>query len=200
MESQRPAAPLLTFRPLSAETWPDFEALFEKHRGVRGGCWCVYYLCKSTDYQRMGREGRREFHRELALSGRAQGLIGYEDGVPVSWCQFGPPDVICQFDRGRTYPKLGIAPEDRPQWRVSCLFTDKHRRSRGIAIATLHAALEEIARRGGGVVEAFPMDAPGMKHNAFCGSADMFRREGFDWVARLSDYTVLMRRRIAPLA
>lgn len=190
----------LIFRPLNAETWPDFEALFEKHRGVRGGCWCVYYLCKSTDYNRMGAEGRREFHKELALSGRAQGLIAYEGETPVGWCQFGTPEVLCQYDRGRTYPKLAIAPEDKPGWRISCLFTDKHRRSRGIAISTLHAALEEIARRGGGVVETFPLDSPKIKHNVFSGSADMYRREGFTEVTRLTENTLLMRKRVEPMA
>ena len=189
----------LTVKPLSPQTWPDFEALFEKHRGVRGGCWCVYYLCKSTDYNRMGREGRHAFHRELAMQGRAQGLLSYEGDTPVGWCQFGPPDVLSQYDRGRTYPHLDIAPEDRPQWRISCLFTDKHRRSRGIALFTLHAALEEIARRGGGVVEAFPLDAEGMPHNVFSGSADMYHREGFAFVARLTKNTVLMRKHVLPL-
>lgn len=191
---------VLTVKPLSPETWPDFEALFAKHRGVRGGCWCVYYLCKSTEYQRMGAEGRREFHKALALSGRAQGLIAYEGETPVGWCQFGPPEVLCQYDRGRTYPKLAISPEDRPQWRISCLFTDKHRRSRGIAIHTLHEALAEIARRGGGVVEAFPMDSPKIKHNVFSGSLDMYLREGFEVVTRLSEITVLVRKRVLPLS
>ena len=190
----------LTFQPLCPENWHDFEALFEKHRGVRGGCWCVYYLCKSTDYNRMGPEGRRAFHKELALSGRAQGMIAYEGETPVGWCQFGPPDVICQYSRGRAYSKLDIAPEDRPDWRISCLFTDKHRRSRGIAIQTLHAALEEIARRGGGVVEAFPFDAPGIRHNVFTGSADMYRREGFAEVTRLTESKLLMRKRVEPIA
>lgn len=190
----------LTFRPLGPETWPDFEALFEKHRGVQGGCWCVYYLCKSTDFNRMGPEGRHAFQKELALSGRAQGMIAYEGETPVGWCQFGPPDVICQFSRGRAYSKLDIAPEDKPNWRISCLFTDKHRRSRGIAVFTLHAALEEIARRGGGVVEAFPLDAPNIRHNVFTGSADMYRREGFAEVTRLTESKLLMRKRVEPLA
>lgn len=188
----------LTVKPLSAETWPDFEALFAKHRGVRGGCWCVYYMCKSTDYNRMGAEGRRDFHKTLALSGKAQGLLAYEGDTPVGWCQFGPPDVLSQYDRGRRYPKLEIAPADQPQWRISCLFTDKHRRSRGVAIFTLHAALEEIARRGGGVVEAFPLDSPKIRHNVFSGSADMYRREGFIEVTRLTENTLLMRKRVEP--
>lgn len=188
----------LTVKPLSPQTWPDFEALFAKHHGVHGGCWCVYYLCGSAEFARMGPEGRRAFHRELALQGRAQGILSYEGDTPVGWCQFGPPEVLCQYDRGRTYPKLPIAPQDKPQWRISCLFTDKHRRSRGIAIFTLHAALDEIALRGGGVVEAFAMDAAGEKHNVFNGSADMYRREGFEFVARLTKNTVLMRKRVEP--
>jgi len=186
----------LTAKPLGPETWPDFEALFEKHRGVQGGCWCVYYLCKSTEFNRLGPEGRRRLHKELALGGRARGVIAYEGETPVGWCQFGKPDVLCQYDRGRSYPKLTIAPEDKPSWRISCLFTDKHRRSRGIAIFTLHAALEEIARLGGGVVEAFPLDAPNIKHNVYTGSADMYRREGFTEAARLSESKLLMRKRV----
>ena len=189
----------LTFQPLSPETWPDFEALFEKHRGVQGGCWCVYYLCKSTDFNRMGPEGRHAFQKELALSGRAQGIIAYEGETPVGWCQFGTPDVLCQYSRGRAYSKLDIAAEDKPDWRISCLFTDKHCRSKGIAIQTLHAALEEIARRGGGVVEAFPLDSPKIRHNVFTGSADMYRREGFAEVVRLTENTLLMRKRVEPI-
>ena len=186
----------LTAKPLSPETWPDFEALFEKHRGVQGGCWCVYYLCKSTEFNRLGPEGRHGLHKELALGGRALGMIAYEGETPVGWCQFGTPEVLCQYDRGRAYPKLDIPPEDKPDWRISCLFTDKHRRSKGIAISTLHAALEEIARRGGGVVEAFPLDSPKIKHNVFTGSADMYRREGFTEAARLSVSKLLMRKRV----
>ncbi|MEU6683161.1 hypothetical protein [Streptomyces sp. NPDC046832] len=27
--------------PLDASTWPDFAGLVERHKGVRGGCWCM---------------------------------------------------------------------------------------------------------------------------------------------------------------
>ena len=30
-------------RELSPSTWIDFEKLFEKHGGVQGGCWCMFY-------------------------------------------------------------------------------------------------------------------------------------------------------------
>jgi GNAT superfamily N-acetyltransferase len=189
----------LTTRALSLSTWPDFESLFAKHRGVRGGCWCVYYMCTSTQFEKLGRDGRQAFHRSMAMEGKARGVLAYEGDAPVGWCQFGPPEVLSQYSRGRAYKLLQFAPEDMPQWRISCLFTDKHRRSRGIATYTLHAAVEEIARLGGGVVEAFPFDIEGMRHNQFTGSVDMYLREGFEKVVRLGKSTLLMRKRILPV-
>jgi hypothetical protein len=32
-----------TIRPLTTETWDAFAALVEKHNGVWGGCWCIYF-------------------------------------------------------------------------------------------------------------------------------------------------------------
>jgi hypothetical protein len=34
---------LPTTAPLSAETWPAFEALVQRHNGIFGGCWCTYF-------------------------------------------------------------------------------------------------------------------------------------------------------------
>jgi 3-methyl-2-oxobutanoate hydroxymethyltransferase len=42
-------------------------------------------------------------------------------------------------------------------WRISCFVTDKKHRRRGGASAALAAALESIRRKGGGVVEAYPI-------------------------------------------
>jgi GNAT superfamily N-acetyltransferase len=188
---------ILTTKAMSEDTWPDFEALFGKHRGARGGCWCIYYLCTSTQFNGMSRDERRDFHKGLVMEGKARGILVYEGDTPVGWCQFGPPDVLVQYSRGRAYKLLELAEEDRPQWRISCLFTDKHRRSRGIAKFTLHAAMEEIARLGGGVTEAFPFDVEGLRHNQFCGSVDMYLREGFSPVTRLGKNVLLMRRKVS---
>ena len=32
-----------TVVPLSSETWPAFEALVERHGGIFGGCWCIWF-------------------------------------------------------------------------------------------------------------------------------------------------------------
>ncbi|MGW0610655.1 hypothetical protein [Streptomyces sp. NPDC002788] len=33
----------LRVKPLVAATWPDFAGLVERHKGVRGGCWCMAF-------------------------------------------------------------------------------------------------------------------------------------------------------------
>jgi hypothetical protein len=53
----------LEAKEFSQDTWQEFEALFGKHKGVRGGCWCVFNRCPSTQFQRMRRDERKEFLR-----------------------------------------------------------------------------------------------------------------------------------------
>jgi len=122
-------------KELSADTWPDFETLFGKHKGVRGGCWCTFNRCTS----------------------------------------------------------LELSSSETPDWRISCLFADKHRRREGLAKFALHSAMASIRRRGGGIVEAFPLVVPGTCHPQYTGSTKMYKREGFREVTRLGKNTVLMR-------
>lgn len=32
-----------TIKPLTEETWDLFAALVERHNGIFGGCWCVWF-------------------------------------------------------------------------------------------------------------------------------------------------------------
>ena len=186
--------PALEVKEFSRETFSDFEALFGKHKGVRGGCWCTFHRCTSTQFDRMTRDERREFQKELAHQGRGYGLLVYDGETPVAWCQFGPAEGFPRYDRGRAYAKLALGADELPQWRISRLFADKHRRRAGLAKFALHSAIVSIRKRGGGVVEAFPLDVPGTTHPPYTGSIKMYKREGFREVARLGKNTVLMRR------
>ena len=47
-------------------------------------------------------------------------------------------------------------PPPLPDWRITCIFVDKRHRAQGIARAGLEEALDQIARLGGGLVEAIP--------------------------------------------
>lgn len=179
------------------ETWPDFDALFGKHKGVSGGCWCTFNLCTSSQFNKSTREERKEMQRVLAEEGQSCGLMIYDDGVPIGWCQYGPAQKFIRFERMRAYQELDIAPELKPRWRISCIFVDKHRRREGLSQIPLKAALESIQQKGGGIVEAFPFDIPGAKRPSYTGSVKMYTREGFEEVARLGKITVLMRTKLA---
>src|SRR5215510_11662402 len=102
-------------------------------------------------------------------------------GHQLPWCQFGPADGFPRYDCGRAYGKLALEADEVPQWRISCLFADKHRRREGLAKCALHSAMVSIRKRGGGAVEAFPLDVPGpptrnIPDRSRCISAKVFEK------------------------
>jgi cytochrome c553 len=45
----------------------------------------------------MARDERKEFQKELALQGPGYGLLVYDGGTPVAWCQFGPAEGFPRY-------------------------------------------------------------------------------------------------------
>ena len=61
----------------------------------------------------------------------------------------------------------------------------KAHRKRGVARIALKGAMDEIAKLGGGTVEAYPFDVEGQKTSSSFlhgGTLRMFEREGFERV------------------
>ena len=183
-------------KALSKHTWEDFEGMFQKHKGVRGGCWCTYHQLPSSEYNKMSREDRKEYHRKRVEEGIATGLILYEDRTPVGWCQFGKADIFEQLNRNRAYNKLDKDHEATPDWRITCIFVDKEYRGRGLSSLILSRTLEMIETLGGGMVEAFPFDLEDSHKPNYNGSVSMFQQAGFEKVARLGKNIQLMRKNI----
>lgn len=42
-------------RPLAADTWDAFAGLVERHNGIFGGCWCIYFLRTASSAARVMR-------------------------------------------------------------------------------------------------------------------------------------------------
>ena len=185
-----------TSKELTAATWRDFEAMFSKHNGVWGGCWCMYGHGRTTFQIRGNAEAHRRAKRALVRAGTAHGVLVYAEGTPVGWCQYGPRGELPRIDGGRFYRKLSV-PEDERFWRITCFFVGRGRRNRGVASAALDGALAAIRKRGGGVVEAYPFTSAASSF-AYYGSEAMFRRQGFELVARLGKSQVVMRKRVPP--
>jgi ribosomal protein S18 acetylase RimI-like enzyme len=138
--------------------------------------------------------------RELVITGCAHGILVYANGEPVGWCQFGPRDELPRMDGSPRYQRLGLENGGGKMWRVTCFVVDKQYRRRGVAGMGLRAALESISKRGGGLVEAYPVSKTDQGVNyIYCGTVGMFEKAGFKTVTPLASgrtSTVVMRKSI----
>jgi hypothetical protein len=58
----------LRFYPLTAERWEDLEELFGE-RGASGGCWCMWWRLKRSEFERQKGEGNRLALKRIVDSG-----------------------------------------------------------------------------------------------------------------------------------
>ena len=151
-----------------------------------------------TRAERADRNHRKK--RSFVQNGCAHGTLVYSDEEPVGWCQYGSREELPRVDHSRSYQKLGFARTNERFWRITCFVVDKKHRGRGVASLGLKAALEAIRKKGGGVVEAYPVQKTDQGPNyLYSGTISMFKRAGFKMIgpfgtARTS--TVVMRRTI----
>jgi len=189
-----------TTKELGPETWVDFERLFAPGRGW-AFCACMLYQrgCHLDRKMFPNRASARVQNvaekRALVEAGRAHGILVYDRGEPIGWCQYGPAQELPlpgaeRLDR--RMPPLG----DGVQWRVTCFVTVATRRRRGVAGVALHGAIEAIRSRGGGLVEAYPTLTPHDSNWTHAGTVSLFEGEGFRVVGRPSEKYVVMQRAV----
>jgi hypothetical protein len=148
----------LVVRPLDVDTWPAFAQLMEANNGVWGGCWCMGFHVKLGN-ERTAAQNRKEKEQRVR-EGRTHAALVFADEQCLGWCQYGSPEELPQIKSRRLYEKGLTTP---PDWRITCFFTGKGLRGRGVADAALGGALTEIARQGGGTVEGYPEETDNRK-------------------------------------
>jgi GNAT superfamily N-acetyltransferase len=162
--------------PLDANSWPHFAHLVEANNGVWGGCWCMWYHRKDGGETP---EQKRAAKKRLVREGRAHASLVLDGDKCVGWCQFGSPEELPCIHNERAYLATNPA---LPDWRITCFFSGKGYRGKGVASAALRGALEQIAKLGGGIVEGYPEQTDGRKASPaflFNGSLSTFERLGF---------------------
>jgi GNAT superfamily N-acetyltransferase len=183
-----------TVQPLDPSTWDAFAELVERNNGIFGGCWCVGF-----HPERGSRDvSYRAVKEERVRTGRAHAaLVLDEDGVAQGWCQYGSPEELPNIKNRREYDK-GAPP--RPDWRITCFFVDKKHRGQGVARAALEGALAQIARAGGGLVEAISevttgREAPG--RFLFSATVELFEEYGFTRVRQVGKHAWMVSTVVA---
>jgi GNAT superfamily N-acetyltransferase len=181
----------LTFRPLTPERWPDLEALFGP-RGASGGCWCMWWRLKRSDFDRQQGEGNRQALQSLVESGPPPGILAYAAEKPVGWCAISPRQNYPALERSRILQPV----DDQPVWSVVCFFVARGYRRKGVSVGLLQAAVEYARQRGARIVEGYPSDPKaGGSPDVFIytGVTTAFQRAGFVEVLRRSEHRPIMR-------
>jgi hypothetical protein len=187
---------VLTVRSLDGSTWPAFAELVEANNGVWGGCWCVGFHLKLGK----GRTPQlnREEKRRRVEEGTTHAALVFDDARCLGWCQYGSPTELPEVKSRRRYEQ-GLT--TLPDWRVTCFFTGRGHRKRGVADAALGGAIADIARLGGGVVEGYPEETDDRTvSGSFLHTGPMaaFENHGFTRVRSISPHRWVVARTVAP--
>ena len=141
-------------------------------------------------------EGNRALKERLVREGRAHAALVLDGEEAVAWCEYGSCAELPNIYHRKQYDEEA---DVRPDYRITCLFTDKRYRRRGVSAMALHGAVGLIAAAGGGVVEGYPHDPEGRRVAVlYNGTRAMFEREGFELVRRKGQRNTVMRRTVMP--
>jgi GNAT superfamily N-acetyltransferase len=194
MSSGRPQKPVdasaIVFREVDADSWGDFERLFEG-RGGPSYCWCMIFRATKEEAKHTDRVSRKAAMQRRVQDGMPVGLLGYLGDEPVAWCSVAPRS---------TFRTLGV--EDRPEdaqgkvWSITCFFVHRSLRGQGLTRQLLEAAVAHARKRGATVVEAYPVE-PDSPSYRFMGFIDTFKGAGFEEVGRVGTRRHVMRRLLA---
>lgn len=186
------STPALTFSPATADRWDDLEKLFGP-RGAVGGCWCMWWRLKRSDFDAMKGEGNRLALKALVDAGETPGILAYADSEAVGWCSVAPREAYPVLQRSHVLKPV----DGEPVWSIVCFFIAKPYRRRGVSLQLVEAAVAYAAAQGARIVEAYPVDPrQGSTPDvfAFTGVMSMFLKAGFMEVARRSETRPILRR------
>jgi ribosomal protein S18 acetylase RimI-like enzyme len=177
----------ITVLPLTADRMPDLDAVFQaKGCSIAKQCHCMYYRRTGKGPSPAAGEPRwapaRRAIAELSKGDMPPGLIGYLDGKPAGWVSLGPRADYARLANSPTMRAV----DDKPVWSVICFVVPSAYRKQGVVDELLAAAVAFARDRGVTLLEAYPVDrdVPGASHAPWFGSLAMFRRAGFEEVAR----------------
>jgi hypothetical protein len=181
----------LAFHPLTPERWPDFENLFGKH-GAYGGCWCMWWRLKRSEFEKNQGEGNRRAMKALVESGVIPGIIGYAGETPAAWCSIAPREQFGSLNRSSVLKRL----DDQPVWSLVCFFVSHEYRNRGFLGQVILNAIEYVRGQKGKIVEAYPTIPRSNRLppvSIYMGTPSMFKKAGFVECAQPSKSKAVMR-------
>jgi GNAT superfamily N-acetyltransferase len=174
----------LDYKTLTPGCWNDFEKLFSP-RGACAGCWCMFWNLPNKDFRALAYEGNGAAQKTIVELGRTPGLLAYAGTDAVGWIAVEPRAEYPRLARSRVLKPA----DEQPMWSITCFFTRRDFRGRGVTVGLLKAAIDHVRKHHGRIVEGYPIEAKTDSLPApfaYTGLASAFREAGFTEVARRS--------------
>ena len=188
-----------TVRALAASTWGSFAELVERNGGVFGGCCCMgHHAMDSGESYRGHKYDKRAEKERLVRAGCAHAALVFDaDGLVQGWAKYGrlAEQPIIEHNR-REYER---DPPPRPDWRITCFYTDTKHRRQGVGRRALEGSLDLIAQAGGGLVEALPEVTAGRTAQGrflFEMSVELYEEYGFQRIRQIGKHRWIVRRNL----
>ncbi len=185
--------------PLTPDRWDDLAELFDS-AGVTRGCWCMWWRGTAKDFDRADADAKRASLKAIVQAGPPPGLLAYDGGRAVGWVQVTPRADVPRFNASRTgKPDRGT--NLGRVWAITCFFTARDHRGKGLMTALARAALGFAAGQGARAVEAAALLPKSRLQwsDGYVGIVPALERAGFARIEQRTTQRVLMRAEIPKL-
>jgi GNAT superfamily N-acetyltransferase len=155
----------------------------------------MFWKLSNQDFRELAYQGNKAGLKAMVESGIVPGILAYSGNEAVGWIAVEPRDEYPRLAHSRVLKPV----DDQPVWSVTCFFTRKDFRGKGVTVALLKAAIDHVKKRGGKIVEGYPIEPENDKMPAafaYMGLASAYRKAGFKEVRRNSDKRPIFRMRV----
>lgn len=162
--------------PVTPDRFDDFADVINPNRRANH-CWCLSHRLRAKDIEELGRGDREQAMRRLCAEEHPPGVVTYQDGTPVGWCNIGPRADIPRVANSKLIQPI----DDVAVWSIVCVVVRGGHRKQGVTARLIEGAVDYARTSGAPAVEAYPVDPQGRMDTtmAFVGTKKMFTRAGF---------------------
>ena len=152
----------------------------------------MFWKLPHRDFELLAGTGTHQMQKSLVEQGLEPGILAYDGDIPVGWVALEPRSEYPRLARSRV-----LKPVDQADvWSVTCFFTARAYRRRGVTVELLKEALKFAASKGAKIVEGYPVEPHGNSAPAvfvYTGLPGAFLKAGFSEVARFSPTRPIFR-------
>ena len=185
----------VSIHDVTPERVGDYQEFFDHHAfrdfPAWQSCYCMETHRTQSDDEwaaRTAGDNRRDMS-EMINRRQVTGLLAYEGGKPVGWCNYGETTRL-----GGLMHRFSLsAPDYEGVGSVACFVIAAPYRGHGLASRLLDAAIDRLRERGIRAVEAYPARTPDSPQTNYRGPLSMFLRAGFEPYRETELHTIVRK-------